>query len=185
MNSDRQTPVTSRASSTPSLVSKPVKMTDAPAASASKSRTAGAVKAGVTPNVKDQYAFLEATKPTKEIKRWSKEQDSLLTAAVKEFGEKNWKAIADRVPQRTDSQCLHRWTKVLNPWYVLRRREAALFSRPFFLFLYIQDTVFCLVAAVTFVVLIFHNSDLFTALPLRKPRDPEPYIALFSTLQPQ
>ena len=37
---------------------------------------------------------------------------------MKEFGEKNWKAIADRVPQRTDSQCLHRWTKVLNPWCV-------------------------------------------------------------------
>ena len=61
--------------------------------------------------------------------------DSLLTAAVKEFGEKNWKAIADRVPQRTDSQCLHRWTKVLNPWYVFRRRSAALSPHPFFLVL--------------------------------------------------
>ena len=38
-----------------------------------------------------------------------------MRVAVKEHGEKNWKAIADCVPGRTDSQCLHRWTKVLNP----------------------------------------------------------------------
>jgi hypothetical protein len=91
----------------------PPKMTAAPVGSATKPLK---LKPGATPApTKDEYEFLDATKPTKEIKRWSKEQDSLLTAAVKEFGEKNWKAIADRVPQRTDSQCLHRWTKVLNP----------------------------------------------------------------------
>lgn len=28
---------------------------------------------------------------------------------------KNWKKIAEHVPQRTDVQCLHRWQKVLNP----------------------------------------------------------------------
>ena len=65
--------------------------------------------------IRQQYAFLDSTKPTKEIKRWSKEQDTLLTNAVKEWGEKNWKAIANQVPNRSDSQCLHRWTKVLNP----------------------------------------------------------------------
>ena len=67
------------------------------------------------PQTKDSYSFLDATRPTKEIKRWSPEQDQLLTAAVKQWGEKNWKAIANQVPDRTDSQCLHRWTKVLNP----------------------------------------------------------------------
>ena len=71
------------------------------------------VKAAVTK--RDDYGFLDSTKPTKEIKRWSPEQDKLLTDAVKEWGEKNWKAIAAQVPDRTDSQCLHRWTKVLNP----------------------------------------------------------------------
>ena len=65
--------------------------------------------------IKNQYSFLDATRPTKEIKRWSPEQDKLLTEAVKKWGEKNWKAIAGQVPDRTDSQCLHRWTKVLNP----------------------------------------------------------------------
>ena len=30
-------------------------------------------------------------------------------------GEKNWKAIAGQVPGRTGSQCLHRWSRVLNP----------------------------------------------------------------------
>lgn len=28
---------------------------------------------------------------------------------------KNWKKIAEAVPNRTDVQCLHRWQKVLNP----------------------------------------------------------------------
>ena len=110
---NRETPVTSRTAATPGLAlpQDPPRMTDVPQTNVVK-----AVPVGVTPMTKDAYAFLESTKPTKEIKRWSKEQDSLLTAAVKEFGEKNWKAIADRVPHRTDSQCLHRWTKVLNPW---------------------------------------------------------------------
>lgn len=64
--------------------------------------------------IKAQYNFLDL-QPKKEIKRWTKEQDQQLTDAVKEYGEKNWKAIAERVPGRSDSQCLHRWTKVLNP----------------------------------------------------------------------
>lgn len=134
MDPDRQTPVTSRsaAAQTPdgamatSAVALPKMVSDGnsgqPKQQKIAPKTATGVAAGITsgpvgatPTVKDQYAFLEKTKPTKEIKRWSKEQDSLLTVAVKEFGEKNWKAIADRVPDRTDSQCLHRWTKVLNP----------------------------------------------------------------------
>lgn len=28
---------------------------------------------------------------------------------------KNWKKIAERLKDRTDVQCLHRWQKVLNP----------------------------------------------------------------------
>jgi hypothetical protein len=28
---------------------------------------------------------------------------------------KNWKQIANGLPGKTEVQCLHRWTKVLNP----------------------------------------------------------------------
>eukprot|EP00943_MAST-04B_sp_MAST-4B-sp1_P003020 g3020.t1 len=62
---------------------------------------------------KDAVDFANSNKS--KIKRWTEEQDNQLRVAVKEHGEKNWKAIADCVPGRTDSQCLHRWTKVLNP----------------------------------------------------------------------
>ena len=62
---------------------------------------------------KDAVMFANSNKS--KIKRWTEEQDDQLRTAVKKHGEKNWKAIADSVPGRTDSQCLHRWTKVLNP----------------------------------------------------------------------
>eukprot|EP00029_Vermamoeba_vermiformis_P001149 TRINITY_DN11317_c0_g1_i1.p1 TRINITY_DN11317_c0_g1~~TRINITY_DN11317_c0_g1_i1.p1 ORF type:complete len:607 (-),score=174.81 TRINITY_DN11317_c0_g1_i1:139-1959(-) len=47
--------------------------------------------------------------------KWTEEEDRLLQNAVNEFGAKNWKKIAEAVPDRTDVQCLHRWQKVLNP----------------------------------------------------------------------
>ncbi|XVF22606.1 hypothetical protein REPUB_Repub12eG0185900 [Reevesia pubescens] len=46
---------------------------------------------------------------------WTEEEDKLLTIAVQKFNGKNWKKIAEWVPDRTDVQCLHRWQKVLNP----------------------------------------------------------------------
>ncbi|XVF79998.1 hypothetical protein PTKIN_Ptkin15bG0035100 [Pterospermum kingtungense] len=46
---------------------------------------------------------------------WTEEEDKLLTIAVQKFNGKNWKKIAEGVPDRTDVQCLHRWQKVLNP----------------------------------------------------------------------
>ncbi|XP_057507924.1 transcription factor MYB3R-3-like isoform X2 [Actinidia eriantha] len=46
---------------------------------------------------------------------WTEEKDKLLALAVRKFNEKNWKKIAECVPNRTDVQCLHRWQKVLNP----------------------------------------------------------------------
>lgn len=33
-------------------------------------------------------------------------------------GAKNWKLIAERLPDRTEVQCLHRWQKVLKPTLV-------------------------------------------------------------------
>ncbi|KAF2311173.1 hypothetical protein GH714_019805 [Hevea brasiliensis] len=41
--------------------------------------------------------------------------DKILVAAVEKFNCRNWKKIAECVPDRTDVQCLHRWQKVLNP----------------------------------------------------------------------
>ena len=36
-------------------------------------------------------------------------QDNTLREAVKQYGAKNWKQIAECVPGRTDVQCLHRY----------------------------------------------------------------------------
>jgi myb proto-oncogene protein len=56
------------------------------------------------------------TKTRKNPKvKWTKKEDTALTNAVKELDGKNWKKIAERIPNRTDMQCQHRWQKVLNP----------------------------------------------------------------------
>ncbi|XP_026405959.1 uncharacterized protein LOC113301390 isoform X1 [Papaver somniferum] len=57
------------------------------------------------------------TGPTRRSKKggWTESEDSMLTAAVKTHGGKNWKKIATCFKNRTDVQCLHRWQKVLNP----------------------------------------------------------------------
>jgi hypothetical protein len=40
---------------------------------------------------------------------WTKEEDLMLADAVRKYGGKNWKKIAESLPGRTDVQCLHRW----------------------------------------------------------------------------
>jgi len=50
--------------------------------------------------------------------KWTKEEDDALRAAVEEHGAKNWKLISQRLPDRTEVQCLHRWQKVLKPTLV-------------------------------------------------------------------
>jgi len=47
--------------------------------------------------------------------KWSKKEDDTLREAVERNGAKNWKLIAERLPGKTDVQCLHRWQKVLKP----------------------------------------------------------------------
>lgn len=42
-------------------------------------------------------------------------QDEILIEAVKQHNAKNWKDIAQRLVGKTDVQCLHRYTKVLDP----------------------------------------------------------------------
>nr|GEX50205.1 homeodomain-like protein [Tanacetum cinerariifolium] len=46
---------------------------------------------------------------------WTDDEDNLLSEVVRKYNGKNWKKIAERIPGRTDVQCLHRWQKVLNP----------------------------------------------------------------------
>ena len=50
--------------------------------------------------------------------RWTKDEDELLRKAVDELGEKQWRAVSQRVPGRTTIQCLHRWNKILKPGLV-------------------------------------------------------------------
>lgn len=50
--------------------------------------------------------------------KWTKEEDDALRQEVEKNGAKNWKLIAERLPDRTEVQCLHRWQKVLKPTLV-------------------------------------------------------------------
>mmetsp|Transcript_23162 Transcript_23162/g.33956 ORF Transcript_23162/g.33956 Transcript_23162/m.33956 type:complete len:992 (+) Transcript_23162:143-3118(+) len=50
-----------------------------------------------------------------EKAKWTSEEDEVLRGAVKEHDFKNWKKVAEHLPGKTEVQCLHRWTKVLNP----------------------------------------------------------------------
>lgn len=50
--------------------------------------------------------------------KWTKDEDDALREAVEQNGAKNWKMIAEKLPDRTEVQCLHRWQKVLKPTLV-------------------------------------------------------------------
>ena len=43
---------------------------------------------------------------------WTKEEDLKLIALVDEIGEGNWTAIAARLEDRVDCQCLRRWSSL-------------------------------------------------------------------------
>jgi len=47
--------------------------------------------------------------------KWLPEEDKILEAAVRMYGEKNWQQIASHLNGRTGQQCLHRYQKTLNP----------------------------------------------------------------------
>ncbi len=53
--------------------------------------------------------------------KWTEQEDELLIQQVEKHSSKNWKTIALGLPGRSDIQCLHRWTKVLNPAIVKGR----------------------------------------------------------------
>jgi len=50
-----------------------------------------------------------------EKAKWSANEDGILKRAVEQHDGKNWKLIASHLDGKTEVQCLHRWTKVLNP----------------------------------------------------------------------
>ncbi len=50
-----------------------------------------------------------------EKAKWTPEEDEKLRKAVSTMQGKHWRAVANFLPGKTEVQCLHRWTKVLNP----------------------------------------------------------------------
>ena len=60
--------------------------------------------------------LIKATKVVKVQKaKWTPKEDQLLRDAVLVNEFKNWKLVSEHLSDKTDVQCLHRWTKVLNP----------------------------------------------------------------------
>ncbi|KAI3500269.1 hypothetical protein L1887_36088 [Cichorium endivia] len=67
-----------------------------------------------TPSSRKRHGSSNQTKRSSQA-GWTDHEDNLLTDVVKKYNGRNWKKIAERIPGRTDVQCLHRWQKVLNP----------------------------------------------------------------------
>lgn len=61
---------------------------------------------------------VHARKPGVIPKMWTPEEDTILRRAVEKHGEKNWRDIAEEVPDRNHLQCLQRWKKALKPGLV-------------------------------------------------------------------
>ncbi|KAG6976956.1 hypothetical protein JG688_00000846 [Phytophthora aleatoria] len=90
------------------------------AARAAASTAAAADTSGLVPLGPISVPGTPSTPATRKAtpRRWTKEEDDALRAAVENHREKNWKAIAAQVPGRNHTQCLQRWTKVLAPGLV-------------------------------------------------------------------
>ncbi|KAK1931676.1 Transcription factor MYB3R-5 [Phytophthora citrophthora] len=90
------------------------------AARAAASTAAAADTSGVLPLGPISVPGTPGTPATRKAtpRRWTKDEDDALRAAVENHREKNWKAIAAQVPGRNHTQCLQRWTKVLAPGLV-------------------------------------------------------------------
>lgn len=50
--------------------------------------------------------------------KWSTDEDNKLIELVQLYGNKNWKKIAEQMKTRNPVQCLHRWSKILQPGLV-------------------------------------------------------------------
>ncbi len=69
-------------------------------------------------NLKDELNKKNGTKEKKKIGKWTKEEDEILKELVLVYGGKSWKKVAEHIRGRTEIQCLHRWTKILQPGLV-------------------------------------------------------------------
>jgi len=74
-------------------------------------------------SVKRKLDWSQKAKKKKSFKgpktsTWTPEEDQVLRDAIMANEGKNWKKIAEYLKNRTHTQCLHRWQKVLNPGLV-------------------------------------------------------------------
>lgn len=66
--------------------------------------------------VNEKGDIIKKTKIVKvEKAKWSAQEDQILKDAVLVHEFKNWKRVSESLHGKTDVQCLHRWSKVLNP----------------------------------------------------------------------
>ncbi len=59
--------------------------------------------------------YEKVLKPGLKRGEWTTQEDALLKNAVEEYGEKDWKFIATKVPNRNNVKCRDRYNKVLKP----------------------------------------------------------------------
>ncbi|NWV84931.1 SNPC4 protein, partial [Dasyornis broadbenti] len=67
------------------------------------------------------YRWTKSVDPSLKKGPWTPEEDAMLMAAVKKYGEKDWYKIRTEVPGRSDAQCRDRYLKALH-WDVKKGR---------------------------------------------------------------
>ncbi|NXK06397.1 SNPC4 protein, partial [Herpetotheres cachinnans] len=60
------------------------------------------------------YRWTKSVDPSLRKGPWTPEEDALLLAAVKKYGERDWYKIRTEVPGRSDAQCRDRYLKALH-----------------------------------------------------------------------
>ncbi|NXS36228.1 SNPC4 protein, partial [Pomatostomus ruficeps] len=60
------------------------------------------------------YRWTKSVDPSLRRGPWTPEEDAMLMAAVKKYGEKDWYKIRTEVPGRSDAQCRDRYLKALH-----------------------------------------------------------------------
>ncbi|NXF80059.1 SNPC4 protein, partial [Sclerurus mexicanus] len=63
------------------------------------------------------YRWTKSVDPSLKKGPWTPEEDAMLLAAVKKYGERDWYKIRTEVPGRSDAQCRDRYLKALH-WNV-------------------------------------------------------------------
>ncbi|KFP32420.1 snRNA-activating protein complex subunit 4, partial [Colius striatus] len=60
------------------------------------------------------YRWTKSVDPSLKKGSWTPEEDAMLLAAVKKYGERDWYKIRTEVPGRSDAQCRDRYLKALH-----------------------------------------------------------------------